>query len=134
MTIAQLFDLVSPIAIYHAADLCYEDKAKQGWRKLKKIPAQAWAGFDCGVPDVSKGVDDTHVWSKEAYDELFWEIIAGECGDSWTWEWDRWGAKRVKDEQGNHVFSGDESWCFPWYDTAEALVNRINDHVSGIRR
>ena len=32
-----LFDLVAPIAIYHAADVCYENKAKHAIKELRLL-------------------------------------------------------------------------------------------------
>ena len=127
MTFENLFDLVAPIAIYHRADLLFKPQATKAWRKIKKVPAQEWTSADCTPPDLARRLDDLECWAKDAYDKLFWAVVEEHC-PAWTWEWDRWGAKAVKDGDDRLVFSGDDRWCFSWYETAELLVKRLNEH------
>lgn len=61
------------------------------------------------------------------YKDLFREIVEDERPE-WREVVDRWGAYGYKDEKGQIVFSGDACFCFPWYETAELLIERITTH------
>jgi hypothetical protein len=58
---------------------------------------------------------------------MFREIVQGERPE-WCEFVDRWGAYGYKDKHGQIVFSGDACFCFPWYETAELLAERIEMH------
>jgi hypothetical protein len=136
MTATQLFNLVAPIAIYHGADVCYEPKARHAINRLRKLAAvepaiqqrfgrtarrKAWEEYREHVePENLPNVLDL-------YKDLFREIVEGERPE-WCEFVDRWGAYGYKDAQGQTVFSGDACFCFPWYETAELLVERIEMH------
>lgn len=126
MTDAELFDLVAPIAICHRADLLYERKALAACRKLRKLKPENYKGTDCQPPATFR-LDDLDCWATALYDSLFWSLVESQR-PNWTWEFDRYGAKAVLDEQGREVFSGDSSWCFPWYETAELVIQRLAVH------
>ena len=129
MLVRQLFDLVAPIAIYHRADLLFLRKATRAWAKIKKdVDLQRdWRSVDCDPPDITKSVDDLNDWAKETYDILFLAIVL-EVHPCWDTFHDRYGAKGIKDDHGRVVFSGDSGWEYPWYETAELLIDRMHKH------
>ena len=127
MTIESLFDLVAPIAIYHRADVCFKKQASKAWSKIKKVARQEWLQADCAAPDVSDKLDDLNDWAKDNYDVLFLAIVQSDYPD-WKSFFDKYGAKGIKDGQGREVFTGDSGFEFPWYETAELLVNRLDEH------
>jgi len=136
MTAAQLFNLVAPIAIYHGADVCYERKARRAINRLMKLAAvEPKIQQRCGVRARWKDWEDyrEHVEPEnlpnilDLYKDLFREIVADERPE-WSEFVDRWGAYGYKDEQGRIVFSGDACFCFPWYETAELLIERVEMH------
>ena len=133
MTTAQLFNLVAPIAIYHGADVCYERKAKRAIDRLRKFAVvepeiQRRFGLRARCndwEDYRKHVEPENLPNiLDLYKHLFREIVEGERPE-WSEFVDRWGANGYKDEQGRIVFSGDACFCFPWYETAELLIGRI---------
>lgn len=136
MTAAQLFNLVAPIAIYHGADVCYERKARHAIEQLRNLAEtepeirrqfgagarrQNWADYrELVEPENLPNIFDL-------YKDLFRQIVEGERPE-WSEFVDRWGAYGYKDEHGQIVFSGDACFCFPWYETAELLIERIEMH------
>jgi len=118
MTTEQEFDLVAPIAIYHYADVCYRRQAQAAIRKAKKLLNQDWSPYlKYTDPDGLTEIGDR-------YKNLFREIVIGQRPE-WVEFVDKWGAYGFKDEQGNVVFSGDDMYRFPWYETAGSLIERI---------
>jgi hypothetical protein len=117
MTNDELFDAVAPIAIYHQADLRFQQKAKIGLRKLKAA----------GVQPTEAKLDDLRDWAATTYVELFQTVVES-VTDGWTLYFDKWGARAYKDQHGTPVFSGDGSWEFPWYETAALLKERVLEH------
>ena len=122
ITREELFDLVAPIAIYHRTDVCFKNKAVIAWKKFCKIPAEDLATHSIPLP--IEDLDDLSDWAKDTYDQLFWEIVKrhSDC----TWEFDKWGAKKVFDVDGEEIFSGDDPGCFPWYETSKLLRDRLD--------
>jgi hypothetical protein len=136
MTTAQLFNLVAPIAIYHGADVCYGRKARRAICRVRNLAdtdpeirrrfgararRQDWADYhEHAEPENLPNILDL-------YKDLFREIVQGERPE-WCEFVDRWGAYGYKDEHGQIVFSGDACFCFPWYETAELLAERIEVH------
>ena len=136
-----LFDLIAPIAIYHGADVLYKTKALAAIRELKRrVQArdQSLAGYGLLHPSILVENLATYLEFEEParlpniqdlYIKLFQEIVENEQ-PSWTCFFDRWGARAYKDENGQLVFSGDSSWCLPWFETEQLLRERIQEHVS----
>ena len=136
MTTAQLFNLVAPIAIYHGADVCYEREARHAINSIRKLAAvepeiQRRFGLTAGRKDwedYREHVEPEHLPNVlDLYKGLFREIVEGQRPE-WREFVDRWGAYGYKDEQGQIVFSGDACFCFPWFETAELLIERIQMH------
>lgn len=113
----EFFDAVAPIAIYHLADLRFQQKAKIGLRKLKAA----------GKLDPAAKLDDLRDWAKDKYDELLIEIVE-DLRPNWTWKHDKWGAKTWYDNRSQMVFSGDGNGDFAWFETAELLTDRVEEH------
>ena len=131
--IETLFDLAAPIAIYHRRDVCFKSQANAAWSKIKKIDLSAWKRFGCvPPPDLTIRMDALGGWAKDTYDKLFWGIVEGRY-PCWTWVYDKGGAKEVRDGIGRRVFSGDSNYDFPWYETAELLVSRLDEHYNDCR-
>jgi len=126
ITREELFDLVAPIAIYHRTDgikqgtFYFKNKAVIAWKKLCEIPAEDLATYSSRRPTL----DNLSDWVKDTYDQLFWELVKrhSDC----TWEFDKWGAKKVFDVDGEEIFSGDDPGCFPWYETSKLLRDRLD--------
>lgn len=112
LTTNEKFNLIAPIAIYHHADLCYKQKAQRAFKKAQKLYV---------VPLEQTKLDEADVGS--LYNELFEQVVY-ENRPSWSPFIDKWGAKGFKD-QGEVVFSGDDSGFYPWYETAELLIERL---------
>lgn len=117
MTTEELFDAVAPIAIYHHCDLRFQQKAKIGLRKLKAA----------GKLDPAAKLDDQNCFAKECYDTLMIEIVT-DLRPDWTWRFDKWGAKTWYDRSNQMVMSGDGDCDFPWFETAELLKERVEEH------
>jgi len=113
MTKTEEFDLVAPVAIYHHADVEFKSAAKSALLKGKRLGV-----FPKGVK-----LDDMKVG--ERYNELFKSIVQ-EARPHWEAFFDRWGAQGFRNEDGI-VFSGDDMGFFPWFQTAELLLERIGD-------
>jgi len=114
----QLFDLVAPIAIYHGADVCFKKKAIAAWEKIVKDNLAEWPFIlDCDDPDVA-------VWAKEKYDDLF-ETFVVQNKPKWKKFRDKYGAWGFRNENGEVVFTGDGQGEFPWYETIELLLKRL---------
>ena len=136
MTTAQLFNLVAPIAIYHGTDVCYERKARRAITRMRNLAntdpetrrrfgararRQDWEEYRKHVePDNLPNILDL-------YKDLFRVVVEGERPE-WSEFVDRWGAYGYKDEHGEIGFSGDACSCFPWYETAELLIERVEMH------
>jgi hypothetical protein len=110
------FNIVAPIVIYHKADSCFEKQAKAAFKKLKR-DAPLWEIM--GRPE---SLDD--VCEYEHYNELFRDIV-GEHKPDWEEFRDKYSALGYKDENGAVVFAGDDCGYFPWYETAEVLIHRV---------
>jgi len=124
-----VFDLIAPIAIYHGADLRFEAKARAAIRELQQrwpsAPAANWQDYlEYAEPDDLPNILDKY---KDAFREIVFDHAPG-----WTEFVDRWGAYGFKDERGQVVFSGDSSFQFPWYETEALLVERIQEHLTGV--
>jgi len=119
-----LFDLVAPIAIYHGTDVCFAEKACKSFRKLKRLGRKdlgKWVGYIDTIPDE---LDEDHAWALGFYNNLFRHIVWGE-NPKWEWAYDEQGCRFYKDESGQKWFSGDNSDCFAWYETAELIKERM---------
>ena len=123
MTEIELFNIVAPIAIYHRADVMFLTKAQKAWTVAKRTD---W-GYGCEEPDTNLELDDTDTadWAEEIYGLLFMAVVwsvdpTAEVGH------DYWGAKYVK-VKGIDAFAGDAHDQFPWYETAELLLNRVTN-------
>lgn len=136
MTIDELFDLVAPVAIMHAADTTYEPKAKKALRKLKKLENDPLVVKHFGAPNTDRDwmalvefseADGFRHTVVDVYKTLFMEIIEDAAPD-WEHHFDRWGAHAWRDASGEHVFSGDACRMVPWYETAALLRERIQEH------
>jgi hypothetical protein len=115
------FDLVAPVAIYHAADVCFKEKARTALRKLKR---QKVAPGHLKLDDA-----ETAEWAREEYDRLFGEIVEQERPEL-EFGYDYWGAKGYKlPHQSSKDFeiSGEACGHLPYFETAELLVERLND-------
>jgi hypothetical protein len=131
-----LFDLIAPIAIYHAADLLYKDKARRAIRELSRRvaaydPDLANRGFYTGQAKEGRLAGylefvEPHGLPNilDLYRDLFDELLP----DDWTWEHDHWGARAIYDEQHQRVMAGDGPGEFPWYETVALLLERFSEH------
>lgn len=137
-----LFDLVAPIAITGGADCCFMDKAKAAWKQIVSLPNLPWKAFGCPVPhdefekpgewDLDDNDDFQQIYdyfAKPAYDALFEEIVNQNGDDKWDKRiHDYWGAKgyeRPGDNPKSLSLAGDGSGQYPWYETADLLIDRI---------
>ena len=140
-TTNQLFDLVAPIAITGGADCDYINKAKKAWTTILTIPADVWETNNCpSLKDFEEPLSDWDLDNSDdfndiymmfalpAYDALF-ESIVGENGDgNWESGHDYWGAKGFKrpgDTSKSFTLAGDSPGQYPWYETAELLIESI---------
>lgn len=112
MDIKQEFDLIASIAIYHFADILFKPQARKALRKAQK------AGL------LPKGkLNEIAVEVCDRYNQLFSAIVK-EANPTWVTVIDRYGAKGFRNEEGI-VFTGDDSGFYPWYETAELILERI---------
>src|SRR5580700_5759713 len=117
LTQNQLFDLVAPLSIYHAADLCYKRQARSAIGKL-------FNHWDDPIVIRYLGTAQTlEQWLEymerrepefladcvSVYNDLFQEVVLDEK-PGWQKYVDRWGAYGFKDSHGRHVFAGDGSF------------------------
>lgn len=112
MTDIELFDLWAPIYIYHKADVKYRPQAIKAFKKLRS------AGLVEGV--VQNVHNDPALVDKciDEYVRLYQGFVA-ERG--WAWDYDQWGAIRVRDERGRRVTSGDGMYMPTLYLSYAAL-------------
>jgi hypothetical protein len=127
LTEAEFFNLIAPIAIYHRADLMFKKKAQKALRKIRRdFPSILTEHLKC---DETTPLDETNNEIADVYIQAFINVVLTEQPD-WTTFYDRYGAKGFKDTSGKVVFTGDSSGEFPWYETAELLIDRIEQHVA----
>ncbi len=142
-TIDSLFDMVAPIAICGGADCCFEDKAVKAWEDLVQYSGMIWENNGCPNPEkefqhpllawnLRDSDDFNEIYNRfalPAYNVLF-EALVFKHGDN---KWgdptnDYWGAKgyrRPGDTDKSLSLAGDTDSRFPWYETAELLIQRI---------
>jgi len=135
MTIEQLFDLVAPLAIYGGADCTYKFKALAAWSKIRQMPTTDWADVLVCIDDLNLSWDYAKdsdciyfCFAKEAYDRLFEQIVEAHGPPTLQRGHDHWGARGYKlPHQTSKQFelAGGESGNYPWYETAELLIQRL---------
>lgn len=113
------FNAVAPIVIYIHADLKYKKEALAGAKWLKRN-IQKYKDSD--IAEFMNGQSDGYL--EDDYNDLFEQIVFSQR--DWTPFVDQYGAKGFRDEDGNEVFSGDDSGYYPWYMTAESILGRLN--------
>ena len=126
MTINQLFDLVAPIAIWHRTDVLFINRARTAWTYLRRLPDDEWNQYNLTPFPQNCCVDDLNDWSWNTYNQLF-AMIVQEYHPDWSLDYDTYGARCVVNENGMTVFSGDDCGSYPWYETAQLLIERITD-------
>lgn len=119
----QEFDAIAPVAIYFAADVCYKEKARGAWNKLKAanhpVVADMTAQEMLQERSAPEGIN-------ERYNALFMYL----CCQTWTsavFDQDRWGALTVA-ESGDRDAKQLAGAChgqFPWYATSSMLKTRL---------
>lgn len=125
--IAALFNKVAPIFIYHRADVLFKEKATDAYNNLGNHPHDTYKKNDLDPPPQDAHLDELDSWAKDSYDTLFKKIVEEHKPD-WTFFYDTDGSKGYKDGNGKYVFAGDKPACFPMYETAELLIERLNEH------
>ena len=131
----QLFDLVAPIAICGGADIQYDARAKAAWKKIVQQDPAVWGQHGCPVPpnvdceDFFEDFDTIyHQFALPAYATLFEAIVEEHGPNTLEKGFDYWGARGYKlPHQTSKQFelSGDACGFYPWYETAELLVERL---------
>lgn len=130
VTIEDLFDLVAPIFIYHATDVCFRRKAQAALRKLQRLDLKGSPIKPLPELIEDQDLDDLYGWATAAYDTLFKAIVDDKV-DGWKWNYDSSGAKAYFDDEGDVVMAGDKMYHFPYYETAGLLRERIHYHIVG---
>ena len=132
MDIYQLFDLVAPIAITGGADCMFQPKADLAWVVIRGVPLKEWGRHDCLPPDLTRVMGKADFgriywdFARPNYDTLFQQIVAENSPTELEFAYDRWGAKGYKIAGQHHFeFAGDSGGQFPWYETAQLLIERL---------
>jgi len=128
MTTNELFDLVAPIAIYGGADVEFKSKAKAAWRRIRKLDPKEWKRHGCKAPPIND-LDVIYDWALSTYDILFETIVEEHGPPGLELTYDRAGAKGYmlpgSRSSACRMF-GDDWHRFPWYETAELLIERLS--------
>lgn len=127
----ELFDLVAPIAICGGADICYNAKAKAAWKKIAEKDPAVWVQHGCPVPPNVDYEDFDTIYRQfalPAYNALFEALVEEHGPANLEKGRDYWGALGYRlPHQTSKQFelSGDACGFYPWYETAEVLIERL---------
>jgi len=126
-TLDRAFDIVAPIAIYYAADVCFKRKAETAIEHVREA-AERGEKWPANVEDPCSYplLEDVEHWSQESYDRLF-EAIVEDMTTCWSWHFDAAGSKEYLDINDKPVFAGDKYGMFPLYESAADLRARIRE-------
>lgn len=123
-TLFDWFDCVAPIAIYHSADLQYEQKAKNAFNRLMTNKRRKLFELYAGKEKTSPTLNHPGFYYRDAYQDLFSEIMARKRPDLKKFH-DSYGALAWKNDDGFILFAGDDIFMPPWFLTSEALLERV---------
>lgn len=143
LTVAHLFNFIAPVAIYHGADLTFEKEAKWALKKMdfycrhenRSVQTRFLKWVKVAASQHELRFDELLQFREtdqfrdvvDVYNELFEEVVM-ETQPDWERFRDRYGALGFRDSNGHYVFSGDQVGVFPWYQTAELLLKRLQQH------
>jgi hypothetical protein len=129
MTKEELFDLIAPIQIYNKADVMWRKEAGNAFRLLKKKREDEMVVFyfkkDIGnlFKRVVEEADERVFW--RIYNQLFEELVLDRMPQLRP-DVDTYGAKCFVYE-GQCYLAGDDCGCYPYYESAELLKERLDD-------
>lgn len=125
----KLFDAISPIAIYHFADLCYAKEATQGLKKARNLIGDDYFADFLICEDKKQ---DKRSWTKDNlqngplkswYNVLFaYNVENLEPGV--LFEIDSYGGFNYLLD-GETLFGSDDSHNFPWYTDINSIKDRL---------
>ena len=139
MSLADLFDLVAPLAIFHGADVTYKEEAAHA---AARAVAAIRAGDSLAVSylgltgrlssagllasgDFPNGRD-----VRVVYDQLLAELVHTVAPD-WMGAFDSAGCRCfVVGGRRIDALCGDSPGHFAWYETAALVLERVRDHLS----
>jgi hypothetical protein len=129
-----MFDLIAPIAIYLYADSTYEKEAEEAYNKIKEK--------DISLRSIVDGLNKSEEFDgflnnvdfKDLYNEYFEEVALEYLSevidvDNITTEYDTYGAKQLRHPEYGIMFTGDDSRMFPYYDSSNAIKERVNKYT-----
>jgi len=133
MDICELFDLVAPIAITGGADCMFMPKAVVAWGKIQRVPLQEWTRYGYCEPRLHYRIDyDPHFqriyweFALHNYLALFQRVVADHSPVQMEMGFDRGGCLGYRvPGQTRFQFTGDQQGRFPWYETAQLLIERL---------
>lgn len=127
LTPSQEFDLIAPVAIYFQADVCFKDKARKAWNKLRALDHPVAASMAASEMVKEMGTPDG---IHERYKALFMFL----CRQEWPsaeFTVDQYGGLAVKKsgDAGDDEMSGDGQGEYPWFESSSLLLDRLKMKV-----
>lgn len=123
LSVADEFDLIAPVAIFHHADLAtpWKTRARQALQALKKLKHPLVG--EASVSDLLQTTESIP-GLQSRYNALMLALVAQEAPEAKA-HIDAWGAYSFSWADDNNVLAGDSAGWFAFYSNSASVCNRL---------